>query len=359
MLNKLYLYATDYNKMTKTEQQQKDTVLAVWKDFQQEMEEVSGNNLEDTVLEKIKNLVANILNKLPYIRGLAKELSYYKYYNRVLPGHYHSAIPSQEEIDQHYAQFSDNIKGIDFDFTNQTNILESFLPFYKECPWDFKNDGNNSNFRYKNKGSYYRYSDAIFLYTMIRAFNPSNIIEVGSGFSSAIMLDTKDLFFKDKKIQLTFIEPNPETRLDKLISQADRKTCKIHVKKVQDVSLETYKALEKNDILFIDSSHVSKAGSDLNYILFEVLPILKKGVIIHFHDVFFPFEYPKDWLDKKRFYWNECYLLRAFLMNNIEFKILFFNSAAHKFQQDYLTQNMPDVLIDHEHCGAIWIQKTA
>ena len=251
----------------------------------------------------------------------------------------------------------DDIKDIDFDFKNQTSFLNEVLPFYKEMPWDFKNDDANVNYRYKNKDSYYRYSDAVFLYLMIRKHNPQRIIEIGSGFSSAIMLDTNDLFYKNKSIQFTFIEPNPQDRLDGLINLEDRKNCKIHVEKVQNVDLSIYQELQENDVLFIDSSHLSKAGSDLNFIMFNILPILKPGVIIHFHDVFYPFEYPKDWLTKERFYWNECYLLRAFLMNNSNYEIIFFNSAAHKFQGEFLLKEMPEVMIDHIHCGALWIQK--
>lgn len=306
----------------------------------------------------MKKKITSVLNKFPYIRGLVCDLNNYKYFHRFAPGHYHDPIPNEEEIERHYAALTDEIKDINFDFQNQQEILDSFLPFYKEMPWDFQDDNKNQEFRYKNKDSYYRYSDAVFLYLIMRKYQPKRIIEVGSGFSSAIMLDTNDLFFNDNRIHFTFIEPNPQDRLDGLIHSEDRKNCKIDIQKVQDVNLEIYRELQENDILFIDSSHVSKAGSDLNFILFNILPILNKGVIIHFHDIFYPFDYPKDWLTEERFYWSECYLLRAFLMNNEAYKITFFNSAAHKFQADFLSKEMPEVMIDHIHCGALWIQKS-
>ncbi len=305
----------------------------------------------------MKRKVINFINKLPYIRGIVRDLNEYKYINRFAPGHYHNPIPNREEIENHYNSLKEEIRDIDYDFKNQEGILTDLLPFYKEMPWDFNNDSNNKGFRYKNEESYYRYSDAVFLYLLMRKYEPKKIIEVGSGFSSAIMLDTNDLFFKDNRIKFTFVEPNPQDRLDGLINAEDRVNCQIYASKVQDVDLAIYKELKENDILFIDSSHLSKAGSDLNFILFEILPILNKGVIIHFHDIFFPFDYPKDWLTKERFFWNECYLLRAFLMNNKDYGIVFFNSAAHKFHTDFLSKEMPEVIIDHEHCGALWIQK--
>lgn len=305
----------------------------------------------------MKENIIKFINKLPYIRGLVKELNNFKYINRFEMGHYHSPIPDDNEVDKHYLILANSIADIDFDFQNQYQQLNEFSIFYNEMPWDFYDDSKNNSFRYKNEKSFYRFSDAIFLYLMMRRYKPKRIIEVGSGYSSAIMLDTNDLFFKGDDIQFTFIEPNPQDRLNGLINESDRNNCTIYIDKVQEVDLNVYLNLQANDILFIDSSHVSKAGSDFNFIMFQILPILKSGVIIHFHDVFYPFEYPKDWLKVERFYWNECYLLRAFLMNNNDYKLLFFNSAAHEFHKDYFEEKMPEVLIDHQHCGAIWIQK--
>jgi predicted O-methyltransferase YrrM len=261
------------------------------------------------------------------------------------------------EIDNLYSNLTDHIEEIDFDFKNQLDTLNQFLPFYQEAPWDFHNDLNNTHLRYRNYLSYYRDSDAIFLFSMMRLQKPSKIIEIGSGFSSALMLDTNDLFFKDRPISFTFIEPNPYDRLHKMISATDRAQCTILEKKIQDVDINIFRELKDGDFLFIDSSHVSKSGSDLNHILFNILPVLQKGVIIHFHDIFFPFEYPYTWVTKEQFYWNECYLIRAYLMNNQHYKIVFFNSAAHYYHKDYLAQHMPNTLTDHIQCGAIWLRK--
>lgn len=96
--------------------------------------------------------------------------------------------------------------------------------------------------------------------------------------------------------------------------------------KVEDVDLAFFDAFEENDLLFIDSSHVSKAGSDVNYLFFEVLPRLKPGVVVHIHDIFLPDEYPKVWVIDQGRNWNEQYLLRAFLQFNREWEILW---AAH------------------------------
>ena len=153
---------------------------------------------------------------------------------------------------------------------------------------------------------------------MMREFRPKRIIEIGSGFSSALMLDVNEKHFNNL-IDLTFIEPYPD-RLNKLVKPNDK--ANIIPQKLQDVDFNIFTKLEENDIFFIDSSHVSKAGSDVNSIIFNVLPLLKKGVLIHFHDIFYPFEYPEKWYKEGR-YWNEAYILRAFLQFNSVFKIIY------------------------------------
>jgi hypothetical protein len=121
------------------------------------------------------------------------------------------------------------------------------------------------------------------------------------------------------------------------------------------VDASIFKALGQNDILFVDSTHVSKTGSDVNRILFEILPSLNRGVIIHFHDIFYPFEYPKEWvLDWAGFGWNEIYILRAFLTNNPNYTILLFNTFLEHFHKEWFLQHMPLCL--RNTGGSLWIK---
>jgi hypothetical protein len=113
------------------------------------------------------------------------------------------------------------------------------------------------------------------------------------------------------------------------------------------VPVENFLQLESEDILFIDSSHVSKFDSDVNYLLFHVLPSLKSGVVIHFHDVFKNFEYPDEWL-KEGIYWNEQYLLRAFLQYNHDYEILLFSDYMESKHTEWYLSNMPLCLKAHE-----------
>lgn len=178
------------------------------------------------------------------------------------------------------------------------------------------------------------------------------IIEVGSGFSSCVMLDTNELYFNNS-IDCTFIEPFPDNFLS-VINDDDKRNAKLVKLPLQEIDIEIFSLLQPNDILFIDSTHVSKICSDVNYIFFEVLPNLREGVYIHFHDIFYPFEYPKGWIYEGRA-WNEAYILRAFMQYNESYRILLFNTYLAHFYKDILNEKMPLCLKNPG--GSIWIQK--
>ena len=160
--------------------------------------------------------------------------------------------------------------------------------------------------------------------------------------------------FLDYLIDFTFIDPYPEARLIKLFEKYKNSIkAEILRKEVQEVDINSFRQLEKGDILFIDSSHVVKTGSDVNHLILNVLPVLQKGVIIHFHDIYFPFEYPKSWV-LNGFGWAEAYLIKAFLMYNKDFEILLFNDYLHKFHSTCFRE-MP--LVGDYGGSSLWFRK--
>jgi hypothetical protein len=165
-------------------------------------------------------------------------------------------------------------------------------------------------------------------------------------------LDTNELFLGNT-VACTFIEPYPDVLLS-LVSGEDRERVEVIATRLQDVSLERFAALEENDILFVDSTHVSKIGSDVNHIFFEIMPLLRPGVYVHFHDIFYPFEYLRDWIYEGRA-WNEAYLLRAFLTLNTSFEIVLFNTFLERFHRERFARQMPLCL--RNEGGSIWIRK--
>ena len=269
------------------------------------------------------------------------------------PGHYYSPITNIDEIksmeDKVFHFFRKEVPGIDFNEEEQVQLLKAFTAYYKEMPFP---ENKQEGYRYFFINDVFSYTDAIILYSFLRHFKPQRVIEVGSGYSSSLMLDTNNTFFNNS-MNLTFIEPYPEDRLDVLIREEDRASAKIIVDKVQNVKLDVFTQLQEGDILFIDGSHVSKAGSDLNFLVFEVLPILAKGVIIHFHDIFHPLEYSREWIYEGR-NWNEIYLLKAFLTYNPRFKILFFNDFMHKYHSEGFAE-MSDCYKNRG--GSLWLRK--
>ena len=271
------------------------------------------------------------------------------------PGHYYSPIPSNYDILERSERHSENADGIDLNEKYQLELLNKMKWYYEDFPYT---DGSVDNLRYDPENVYYYDSDAIFLYGVMRHFEPSNIIEVGSGFSSSLMMDTNEMFL-GSKADLTFIDPDAK-RLMSILRNEDTIDNDIITKCVQDVDISAFQKLRENDILFIDSSHVIKTGSDVNFILFEILPSLRKGVLIHFHDIFYPFVYPRKWLLNGRF-WNEAFGLRTFLQYNSAFEIILFNTFLQKYHEDWFASNMP-LCLRHRNrtfaqSGSIWLRK--
>jgi hypothetical protein len=271
----------------------------------------------------------------------------------VPPGHFYSPIPSLSEIEQDdsriFANIPRSISGIELHESDQLKLLESFCRYYHSMPFPpHKTEG----LRYYFENPAYSYSDAIFLYCMIRHLKPRKVVEIGSGFSSCATLDINELLFNGS-LELTFIEPYPDLLIS-LIKEEDKNKIKVIPKRLQDVGLNEFEMLEANDVLFIDSTHVSKINSDVNRIFFAILPMLSPGVHIHFHDVFFPFEYPRDWIYEGRA-WNEIYMLRAFLQFNSKFRIVLMNTFMEHFHGPFFREKMPLCLKNPG--GSIWIRK--
>ncbi len=268
------------------------------------------------------------------------------------PGHFYSPIPDIADIKAREAEIFENIPrqlpGIDHREAEQLSLFKQFAAYFQEADFPAHKE---ARCRYYHQNQWYPYGDAMWLHCMIRHRRPKRIIEVGSGFSSCVILDANERFFNNS-IACTFIEPNP-SRLLEVVHPEDRAQMDLIQKPLQSVPTACFEQLQKDDILFIDSTHVSKIGSDVNYLFFDVLPSLGSGVAVHIHDVWYPFEYPKPWVLEGRA-WNEAYLLRAFLQYNSAFRILFFPSLLYQFHADLIRQEAP---LAASHGGSIWIEK--
>ena len=254
------------------------------------------------------------------------------------PGSYYSPIPDMATVRTRDASASvgkGGIAGIRLREAEQLKVLGEVAHYYPELHFPHT---PRSGYRFHFDNTFFSYGDAIVLYGLMRILTPSRIIEIGSGFSSAAMLDIDEQYL-NKQIDFVFIDPFPR-RLRGLLSETDTDRVRVVQARVEDLPLEMFDELESGDILFIDSSHVAKIDSDVLHILFRVLPRLAPGVVVHFHDIFWPFEYPRSWTEAGRA-WNEAYLLRAFLQFNDDYEILLFNSFLEHLHHDQLAAVMP------------------
>jgi hypothetical protein len=319
----------------------------------------ADSNGKQYYIQKLKEGVSRIEIVEEFI--LSEEYSLYSFYENnpfikfAPPGHFYSPLPKIEDINNYFdkqfhdtSSFKDN-KVINLQSEKQIEMLNNFKKLYQDIPYK---DYTQTSLRYPPINDQFGLSDAIVLYSIMRHFKPNKIIEVGSGYSSAAMLDTNELFLNNS-VALTFIDPYPESLL-KLLKKKDHNRCIIIQKPAQEVSTDDFLSLCQNDILFIDGSHVVKFGSDLFFLLFSIIPFLKAGVILHFHDIFWPFEYPKEWLLEGRA-WNEIYFLRAFLAFNNNFEILFFNDFMRKNYFNLLQKIIPES-IKYPGCS-LWLKK--
>ncbi|MEX0687312.1 MAG: DUF4214 domain-containing protein [Pirellulales bacterium] len=269
----------------------------------------------------------------------------------VPPGHFYSAIPSVDDRRRALANYLANpaeLPGIDLAIERQWAVLEDLRPLLESGGLaDQPADGRRYGFTNPSFGP----GDALVLQALMRHLRPRRIVEVGSGHSSALMLDI-DEFHLGRSVDFTFLEPYPDL-LKNLMKPGDP-TWAIRQQIVQETDLDLFRGLAANDILFIDSTHVLKAGSDVARLLFEVLPCLAPGVVIHIHDIFWPFEYPSTWLDEGRA-WNEVYAVRAFLQYNRCFSLmLFINCLVHR-DRGWFERHAPTIL--RNVGGSLWLRR--
>ena len=250
------------------------------------------------------------------------------------PGHFYSPIPDLVEIKLREGEIwatHRELPAINWNEQGQVSLLQNIFPQYvQDINFSVSPPENGAVYYYQN--DQFPALDAEVLYCILRYFRPARMIEIGSGFSSLI---TAQVNRDNLHLQLHFtcIEPYPRQFL---LDGVDG-ISELLIQKVQNVPIDYFSSLNEGDVLFIDSSHVSKVGSDVNYVFFEILPRLKKGVLVHIHDIFLPDDYPKKWVIEEGRHWNEQYLVRAFLEFNSAFDIYWAANFMAKYHGALVT----------------------
>jgi hypothetical protein len=272
----------------------------------------------------------------------------------VTPNHFYYPVPDLHQllvIDPWKCE--SELPGIDMNIGTQLNFLSNIFPKYQDeyntFPHHKQDDLLPHDFYFNNR--FFDGPDAIVLYCMVRHYKPRQIIEVGSGWSTRISARAALL---NGNTHLTSIEPYPAPVLVNGFPGLDL----LIPKKVEDVDPAFFQTLDENDILFIDTSHIVKIGGDVNYLFLEILPRLKKGVVIHVHDIFFPQEYSKWFMvDLLRFF-TEQYLLQAFLAFNTHFRVLFGNNMMYLKHLSEFQAAFPKCPFYHGS-SSFWMEKIA
>ena len=268
-------------------------------------------------------------------------------------GHFYSPIPSIDDVilnkEKIWAPKTET-KGIDYNDHLHINILQDIFPKYIDS-FDYPDEGPHDDeltFFY-NKNSQFSWLDSRSLFVLLQHIRPNKIIEVGSGYSTLLMNDVNKRYL-DSSVKITCIEPYPRSFL-----MDSRMNISLKKDFVQNIEIDFFKSLGENDILFIDSSHISKIGSDVNYLYLEILPNLNSGVIVHIHDIFLPHEYKKEWIETGIFF-NEQYLVQMMLSYTSRYEVIFTSNYAHVKHRKLLAKALA---IDEGSTfggGSLWIK---
>lgn len=248
--------------------------------------------------------------RLPLCREFLKKIGVYPIRN-----HYYSPFFKDSILKKSLRKARD-LPGIDFVEEKQLIFLKN-LTFSNELKLMKLNDQKTNIKEFSLNNSSFQSGDAEFLYQVIRFLKPKTLIEIGSGHSTKIANQAlkKNRFETFQEFRHVCIEPYENKWLESLDVQVIRDL-------IENCNLKIFDNLEENDILFIDSSHIIRPQGDVLKEYLEIIPRLKKGVVIHVHDIFSPRDYLDEWLREDVLFWNEQYLLECLLSNKGRYEIL-------------------------------------
>jgi predicted O-methyltransferase YrrM len=303
--------------------------------------------------------VANLMKYYQWLLGTTLNRSFGLWERlgvHIVPNHFYQPIPDVRHLDDRLWEMPSSLVGIDMDEQSQTALLSRFCEDYKQEYDQFPTCKTNRPYEYYVNNGGFESVDGEILYCTIRHFKPKRVIEIGSGNStylSASAIQKNKEEDPEYSCELTAIEPYP----NRVLQDGFPNLSHLIREPVQNVPLSVFERLGENDILFIDSSHVLKVGSDVQYEYNEILPRLNKGVLIHIHDIFLPLEYPKRWIRQEHRFWTEQYLLQAFLTYNSAFKVVWAGHYMHWKYPELLEKAFGTYSCEKTRPGSFWMKK--
>ncbi len=300
--------------------------------------------------EMLGDCVVPILARLVPVR-LVTHRRYFRVWQRrglhVTPVNFYQPTPDTRTFTADVFTRASELPGINMNDERQIELLHCLAAFKQEYDALPRSPaGDAPRFYLENKS--FCNVDAEVYYAIIRQFKPKHIVEVGAGFSTA--LASEAISRNGCACELTAIDPYPSPFIPR--------DTRLIRRKVQDVPLEEFERLEANDILFIDSSHVCSIQSDVVYEICEILPRLRPGVLVHFHDIFLPLNYPRIFVDNRMLF-NEQYVLQAFLAFNRAFSVIFAGAYMQAYHPALLGAAFESYKTDGTVLpGSLWMLRT-
>jgi hypothetical protein len=269
----------------------------------------------------------------------------------VVPRDYYSPVPDLRLLREDIWERRSPLGGVELQVDRAMKLVETELaPFVAEL--DIPTDGPLPPGQFFLHNENYEAVDAELLYGMVRARKPHRVLELGSGYSTLLIgsASRRNLEEGCEAEHLAF-DPFPRAQI---FGDAPPPPTRFEPTPATEVPLDAFRDLEAGDFLFVDTTHTVKLGSDVNYLVLDVLPVLAPGVIVHFHDVFLPWEYPRTWFEDMQYYWAEQYLLQAFLAFNDAFEVLLPAHAVAREHPDRLAAAIPSFRPGVTP-GALWL----
>jgi predicted O-methyltransferase YrrM len=291
------------------------------------------------------------LDEYRLLRRFARRLGYH-----LVPANYYSPIPDLPALADQVFEQPSPMPGVAWDIDSQLQFVSEQLgPFLPELAAPLDPPGLPDNgYHYRNE--FFNALDADVLYAVVRWLRPSRIVEVGSGYSTlvieaALRRSALDGGPGQGRLIHEVYDPHPSAVLGPVL---DRLT--LRPTAAEEIDLGVFSSLQAGDLLFIDTTHAVRPGGDVVRLLLEVVPQLAPGVVVQIHDVFRPYEYPRELGERFGAYWQEHHLVQALLAFNTEFQILCANHALFR-QRRTEVQALVPALEEGMLPSSLWLRR--
>jgi hypothetical protein len=278
----------------------------------------------------------------PFLRRAARRVGYH-----LVLATFYSPIPDLDALPASLWDSPAEMPGVDLRLDESVGLLGALAPFIHEYRPPDGPPGTSHG--YQKANSQFPEIDAEILFALLRRFKPQRVVEVGAGWSSLVIADAVERNGEALESHLIF-DPVPAPHTARLPT-------KVQAARAEDIPAEVFTALQAGDLLFIDTTHTVRPGNDVVRLLLEVLPAVAPGVLIHVHDFFRPFEYPRFFFDLG-FYWQEHYLLQAFLAHNADFGVLMANHAVMRLRGAEVEAVLPG-FAGHAPGSSLWLRRAS